>query len=210
MADELQALFRLLATAVRDSDPALLTEPLEVGSLTTRWVPYAQVGRALGVGTFDEYELLLMRLISGEAGLIFADDTMQDDLRRELRAPQPDRSVLDTYGAARLTLAREPLRHVLGITDDALPIAAVARAVPRPMPRGPTVPDPTAPAPGALRRTLPGGCPYCGEALPDDREVHFCPACGLNVQTVHCAGCSAELQDTWRFCVTCGRPAHPA
>jgi rRNA maturation endonuclease Nob1 len=53
-------------------------------------------------------------------------------------------------------------------------------------------------------------CPFCGESIPDDREVHFCPSCGLNVRTIHCAGCSTELDAGWRFCVTCGRPAHPA
>ncbi len=210
MADELRALFGLLATTIREADPAALTEPIAVGALATRWVPYAQAGRAVGVSTFEEYELLLLRLISGEGGLIFADETMQDDLRRELAAAQPDRSVLDTYGAARLTLAREPLRQALGITDEALPMRAVPRSAPRPALRPPSAPDPTASAPGPLRRPVLTGCPYCGESLPDDRDVHFCPACGLNVQTIHCAGCSTELEAAWRFCVTCGRPAHPA
>jgi hypothetical protein len=210
MADELRHLFALLAAAIRESDPAALTEPVEVGALVTRWLPYARVGRVVGVATFEEYELLLMRLISGEGGFIFSDETLQDDLRRELGSAHPDRSVLDTYGAARLTLAREPLRQALGITDDALPLSAVARALRRPAPRGPSVPDPTASAPGALRRVLLTSCPFCGESIPDDREVHFCPSCGLNVRTIHCAGCSTELDAGWRFCVTCGRPAHPA
>lgn len=51
------------------------------------------------------------------------------------------------------------------------------------------------------------GCPYCSQALPTGRTVKYCPSCGLNLLMKRCPGCSAEIEQGWKFCVTCGRQA---
>ncbi|HVT40463.1 MAG TPA: zinc ribbon domain-containing protein [Gemmatimonadaceae bacterium] len=66
--------------------------------------------------------------------------------------------------------------------------------------------DPHAEAP---HREARPGCKYCGQALPDGREVRYCPACGQNLLVRRCAACSAELEPAWKFCVACGRAAAP-
>lgn len=53
------------------------------------------------------------------------------------------------------------------------------------------------------------GCKYCGHALPQGREVRFCPACGQNLLVRRCAACSAEVESGWKFCIACGRAASP-
>jgi len=52
---------------------------------------------------------------------------------------------------------------------------------------------------------VPSGCRFCGGTLPDDRDVNYCPHCGENLKTKRCPACGAEMDTTWRFCVTCGR-----
>lgn len=55
--------------------------------------------------------------------------------------------------------------------------------------------------------TVDLGCPYCAQALPSGRTIKFCPSCGLNLLMKRCPGCSAEIEQGWKFCVTCGRQA---
>ena len=45
------------------------------------------------------------------------------------------------------------------------------------------------------------------QALPVGRAVKYCPSCGLNLLMKRCPGCSAEIEQGWKFCVTCGRQA---
>jgi Double zinc ribbon len=62
-------------------------------------------------------------------------------------------------------------------------------------------------AAGPSAVTVEAGCPYCAQALPKGRTVKFCPSCGLNLLARRCPGCSAEIEQGWKFCVTCGRKA---
>jgi hypothetical protein len=206
-SDDLVALFTHVAQALHALRADGVVQPIEIAELTARWAPYASMRKALGIATNEDYELLVMRLVSGEGGYVFADESLQDDLRREVASPNPDLTALRTYGAARITLAREPLRRVLHLSPDQLPAPAPAAERPAPRmtaPQANPVGDPTAPAPAA-RITPPPVCQFCGGMLPGGRPVNFCPQCGLNVSTRRCAGCSSEIQPGWRFCVTCGR-----
>lgn len=202
--DDLEAFFTFLARSLHTANASALAQPLEVAEIAARWAPYAQVRRSLSIPSNEDYELLLMRLLAGEGGFVFADESLQDDLRREVESTNPDLTALRTYGAARITLAREPVRRVLGLTAEELPAAPPPKET-RPLaPPRPAVGDPTAPAP-ETRAPQPQVCQFCGQGLPTGRPVNFCPHCGLNVATRRCPGCSAEVQPGWRFCVTCGR-----
>lgn len=272
MADELERLFRLLVRRVRDVRPENLSRPFEVAEILRTFVPYRAHRADVGVETAEDYEVLVLRLLSGERGFVFADDAMQEDLRRELDSGNPDLRALHAYGTARVTLAQHAMRQVLEssppahaastasaapsvpVTDepavsplpregegppistaaresrertpDAAEVSAALDALQRQLPptlaeldavlaasgdakprqsfhpRGTNIPDPTA---EATVRTPRPGCRFCGQMLPEGRAVTFCPHCGQNLKVRRCPGCSAEVDPTWKFCVTCGR-----
>ncbi|HYV96683.1 MAG TPA: zinc ribbon domain-containing protein [Gemmatimonadaceae bacterium] len=205
MADDVEALFTYIARALRASNTSAVVEPLEVAEVTVRWAPYAKVRGELGIATNEDYELLLMRLLAGEGGFVFADESLQDDLRREVTSPNPDLTALRTYGAARITLAREHTKRVLGLETGDLPTASADTAATRLQSLAASpVGDPTAVTPEP-RVAAPPTCQFCGHGLPTGRTVHFCPHCGLNVGMKRCPGCSSEILPGWKFCVTCGR-----
>lgn len=324
MPDQLERLFQALVRRVRDVRPENLSRAFEVADILRTFVPYRSTRAEVGVETAEDYEVLILRLLSGERGFVFTDDAMQDDLRRELDSGNPDLRALQAYGTAKLTLAQHAMRQVLessppGASVQPAPaVAAPAAAPPAAAPAGPVATAPTieasagaprtveapvaasaaadapahpasaahsapatptepsepttlrdtegrvvasvqqfvAPAPSApdvaaaldaLQRTLPPtlaelgeafappteskvrapyqaraaripdptaestlrtprpGCRFCGQSLPEGREVTFCPHCGQNLRVRRCPGCSAEIEPSWKFCVTCGR-----
>jgi len=278
MTDELERLFHALVRRVRDVRPENLTRPFEVADILRTFVPYRATRAEVGVETAEDYEVLVLRLLSGERGFVFTDDAMQDDLRRELESGNPDLRALHAYGTAKLTLAQHHMRQVLESSPPAAPLAPAApsaaapAAAPAPTvlrdtegrvvfaaaaegpPAAPAAASPPAPsgaerssALDALQRQLPPtlaelgealgaageakahgpyhargaripdptadsavrtprpGCRFCGQMLPEGRVVTFCPHCGQNLKVRRCPGCSAEIDPTWKFCVTCGR-----
>ena len=52
---------------------------------------------------------------------------------------------------------------------------------------------------------LGGRCRYCSGALPEGRQLTFCPHCGQDLTVQQCPACSTELELGWKFCTTCGR-----
>jgi hypothetical protein len=81
------------------------------------------------------------------------------------------------------------------------PVATTSRSTPS-LPMAPVSTAPVVTAPATAHN-----CPYCAQELPGDRAVRFCPGCGFDLQVRRCAGCSAEIEAEWKFCVTCGRSA---
>jgi len=187
--DALDQLFTQLARAARTAGAA--DRPIAIKEILDTLVPYTAV-RTLGVAdTNDDYLHVVMRLVSGERGYCFGDDTLQDDFTKELRSPNPDLLVLRTYANATVRLATVEVARVLG---------GGAAATPAPTPEPPPVPSTTA-EPDAR------ACGTCAQPLPADREVRFCPWCGIDQTIRRCPGCGTELDTAWRFCVTCGKQA---
>lgn len=217
--DPLDLLFERLVRAARDKRPELLTRPLEVSELI-ELVPYKAVRGEGVLETNDDYAHALTRLLSGERGYVFADDLLQDDLRAELKSPNPDLAAYRAYLTSRVTIAQESARKAGESMPPAAvqPSAAVAPAAPPALSEAVTSPKPVRPTSAAAARPLDAtvettprssrpGCQYCGGELPEDRQVHFCPHCGQNLLQRRCAACSAELEPGWKFCVACGRLA---
>jgi hypothetical protein len=220
--DPLDLIFERLVRAVRDSRPELLTRPFEVAELI-ELVPYRAVRAEGALETNDDYAHALTRLISGERGYVFADDLLQDDLRAELASPNPDLAAYRAYLTARVTIATEHARRAgESMPPAAEPAAPTAASAPPPSPAPlseavttPKAVRPTSAAPqrpldptaDAAPNTSRPGCRYCGQELPDDRVVHYCPSCGQNLLARRCAACSAELEPGWKYCVACGRLA---
>jgi hypothetical protein len=203
--DPLDLLFERLVRAARDTRPELLTRPFEISELI-ELVPYKAMRGEGALETNDDYSHALMRLLSGERGLLFADDLLQDDLRAELKSPNPDLAAYRAYLTSRVTIAQEPAR-VAGESMPALPLSEAITA-PKPIrPSSAAPPKPLDPTAETTPRSSRPGCQYCGTDLPEDRPVHFCPTCGQNLLQRRCAACSAELEPGWKYCVACGRLA---
>lgn len=239
--DALAALFRRLVLAAQQA--GALARPIEVSEVLDAFVPYRAARRDGLLDTNDDYLHAVMQLLAGERGYVFADDLMQDDLKNELTAINPDLGVLTTYRTAKVRISSTHAQEVLAgdtsidmrpLTPMATPVVAApakpaAPATPvvpvtpvaapplnpplnpplRPSipqaPRGVSVPTPVVNV--VLDESPADECPYCSRALPADRTLKYCPHCGLNLRIRRCAGCSAEMESEWKFCVTCGRSA---
>lgn len=224
--DALDLLFRRLVLAAQAADA--LERPIDVGELLDKFIPYKSVRRDSKLDTNDDYLHVVMRLVAGERELLFGDDLMQDDLRNELAATNPDLALLRTYVNAKVRLSSAAIKRVLaGDTEiDLRPTTPVVNVVvtpeipapavvshPENLARGadagsaepPSAPRVSTSSPATV--TEPDECPYCAHVLPGDRTVRYCPSCGINLRIRRCPGCSTEIESEWKFCVTCGRSA---
>lgn len=232
--DELDRMFRRLVHNVRAGSPDLLTRPFEVSALHQHLIPYRLNRAELGIDSAEEYEITLMRLLSGARGLLAGDPEMQAALRAELESPNPDLSVFRAWGTASVSIMPtavqalerpspvsvrmlEPVaatrqaemagRETLEVTaSSASPVPV--RQAPSSTPRAGTMASAPKPGPAAVptaTRALGTDCRYCGGELPEGRDAHFCPHCGQNLTVKQCPACSTELEVEWQYCITCGR-----
>ncbi|MFA6167224.1 MAG: zinc ribbon domain-containing protein [Gemmatimonadaceae bacterium] len=166
MADELERLFRILVRRVRDVRPENLSRPVEVAENLRTFVPYRASRADVGVETAEDYEVLVLRLLSGERGFVFADDAMQEDLRRELDSGNPDLRALHAYGTARVTLAQHAMRQVL----ESSPPPAAAGTAPSDL-AVPATDDTAAPSHDGASRLGGGVARASHTRTPDAAEV---------------------------------------
>lgn len=214
--DELDRLFRRLVHNVRAGFPDLLTQPFEVSVLHQQLVPYRLNRGALAIDSADEYELTLMRLLSGARGLLDGPPDLQAAMRAELESANPDLSAFRAWGTAIVSLAPAAVRALdvqgpapeRATTRQAELAVRATQEMPAP---GAPVAVPAAPPsavvvpPAPVTRGHAASCRYCGGELPEGRDVHFCPHCGQNLSVKQCPACSTELEVEWQFCITCGR-----
>jgi hypothetical protein len=104
--DDLDRLYDRLATNVRDGFPHLLDRAFQLGDVGEHLVPYRLNRRELGFDSVRLYELALMRLASGERGLLRADAGVQDAFRRALATPEPDAGLLRDHARATVSLGQ--------------------------------------------------------------------------------------------------------
>lgn len=200
--DALDLLFRRLVLAAREA--GALSRPLEVGEVIDKLAPYRAARRDGQVDTNDDYLHAVMRLLSGERGYVFADETIQDDLLAELASPNPDLTVLRAYRNTKVRLATAEAQRILE-GDVKIDLRPPTPVVPTPVVEVATTTS--TPAPRASTGVVHPGCPYCAQPLPEGRPLKYCPSCGQNLLIRRCSGCSAEIESGWKFCVTCGRSA---
>ena len=122
--DELDRLYRLLVDTIRTQYPELLARPFEVADIYQSILPYRLHRRALGMDTNSDYEMSLLRLLSGERNYMIGDDDMQEALKRELATPNPDPGAFRPYAQSHVGLAADALRRL----DD----GSMARSAPTP------------------------------------------------------------------------------
>jgi hypothetical protein len=110
--DELDRMYRRLLQNLRAGFPDLLARPFEVSELYTTLVPYRHNRRELGLETNQDYELALLRLLSGERGYLVGDPQMQTDLQQELESSNPDLTKFRAYSTTMVSLAPDGVRSI--------------------------------------------------------------------------------------------------
>jgi hypothetical protein len=191
--DQIDRMFNVLVRTLRAKQPALLKSPFTVSELYQHILPYRHFRRELEMETNQEYELVLMQLLSGARGYLDADERLRDGLGKELNSMSPEPARVRDYADAHVSVNASAQARV---PASASPAAGA-----------PTVQTPTVPAsPTSVNeRTDASRCRYCGGDLPPGRTMNYCPHCGQNLQVINCAACGAEVEAGWRFCVACGK-----
>lgn len=187
----LDALADLLTRAAQSAGAT--TRPIAVKEILDTLAPYRLVRAHAVVDTNDDYLLLVMRLLAGEGGFVEAESAVRTACAAELASPNPDLFVVRTHGHATVRLTGAP--------------AAAPAPVPTPSAEPMSEPEPPVELVDVEAAESGPACVACTHPLPGDREIRFCPWCGVDQTIKRCPGCGSELETTWRFCVTCGRQA---
>ncbi len=197
-------------------------EPFTVAELYQQLIPYRAVRGELSLLELAPYEHALLRLLAGERGYLrLADADVVEDLRRELREPNPILGVYRDYAEVRVWLTTNGGGEEMDEGTDEGTLDAEALDASGPAQDGFVAPplNPPIPAAPAVPAVLPppressgdaegatGACISCAEDLPQVEGLRFCPACGVEQKEQGCAGCGGALRSGWEFCVHCGRP----
>ena len=218
MADDLDRLFERLVRVLADEAPGRLAVPFPAAEVYERLVPYRSNRSALKVATHQDYEMAVLRLLSGERGYVSLDPAeVQEALRHEAAEVNPDPSLFRQFPDAVLSLNRLAAERFLrGDRVYAPPSLVPSDALPSlPLPDAPEAGAPEEERAGdaggsafelAEQTESPLQCPYCGETLPGGRKVNFCPQCGQPPSgELRCPACGGEVDVGWRYCAGCGR-----
>lgn len=198
--DDLDRLFQRLVHNIRNGHAEYLSVPFTVQELYDTLVPYRHYRRDLGIETNQDYEAAVTRLLAGEKGYVRADKAMQDRLKEELESPHADVGAFRDFAETRISLAPEAVQK-LGV---AVPSQNAGGYAGQGNGNGAQSTSFT----GLSTVELAEGCRFCGGTLPEGRTVTYCPHCGQNLAAKHCAGCGAELDPIWKFCINCGKKAN--
>jgi hypothetical protein len=184
--DALERMFHVLVRTVRAKHPQLISAPFTVADLYQQIMPYRHFRRDLALETNQEYELILMELLTGARGYLDVDEQLRDQLGKELASASPEPSRVREFADAHVSI-------------NAAAQAMVSDVGALPAPRTPTTPTSGLPSESGPQ------CRFCGGALPGGRAMNYCPHCGQNLQVLNCPACGAEVEAGWRFCVACGK-----
>ena len=161
---DLERFFERLVRNVAAIDQQKVRQPIAVVEIKTSLLPYRTNRRALGLEGTEDYEELLVRLVSGEGGLV---TTVPAGCGRLVRPPdvEPVAGPVGHSGPGR--------------RDDHGESGGAGRIFGG---RGASL-SPTASGGATVG---PEKCPHCDVKLPTNRAVNFCPACGRSVTLIPC------------------------
>jgi predicted RNA-binding Zn-ribbon protein involved in translation (DUF1610 family) len=195
---DLERLFRQLVLNLRATDPARLRRPLELADIRDGILPYRANRRAMQLETSEDYEVALMRLCAGEAGLARTDPyEVQLEFASELDSSNPDLGLIQRQQKAVLYLDQDAVARVFDSSQD------LAFAPRDPLAGRERISKKT-PPPREKVETAAVRCSRCEGALPAGRVVNFCPQCGQDLRQRRCPQCKTELEPDWKHCVSCG------
>jgi hypothetical protein len=199
----LERMFQVLVRTLRERNPALLTAPFTVGELHSQILPYRHFRRELGLETNQQYELVLMELLTGAGGFLDVDERLRDELGKELASGHPEPSRVREFADAHVSVNTAAQARVPEVRSPSPARASTPQAAPA----MPQVSTPGSQAAASASARDASRCRYCGRDLPTggDRPLNFCPHCGQNLQVQNCPACGAEVEAGWKFCVSCGK-----
>lgn len=212
--DDVARIFEALVAVLASQAPDRLTRAIQVSELYQRILPYRRYRAHLGIDSNQDYEMALLRMLAGERGYASVQPPeAQAALAEEAAAVSPDPSLVREFAGATVTLDRVKVNQVLAGDQQYAPPEEPRPAVTpaaTPFALEPAPPEePEAPAAIAAPASAPQQsalCRNCGRTLPLHRDVVYCPFCGQVAGRRTCPGCGEQLEDGWRFCVTCGQP----
>ena len=200
MADDLDRLFERLVRVLAEDTPGRLAVPFPACEVYERLVPYRSNRSILRVATRQDYEMAVLRLLSGERGYASLEPgDIREALRREAGESNADTGLFRQFPDAILSLNRIAAERFL--RGDG------AYAPPPPsLPLDSSQAGEVVEQPCEMEVDATEQCPYCGETLPAGRKVNFCPQCGQPPSgELRCPACGGEVDVGWRYCVSCGR-----
>lgn len=167
--DPLDRLAAHFARAMRSRIDAEPMAPIAIADLFHTLLPPRATASAVGLA--DEpgaYDVVLMRLLSGERGYVLGDADLQRALAAELERPEPDPTAYRSLARAQVGLAP----RALDLLDEGSGCRCCGGRLPRTR---------------AFRY-----CPTCGE----DLGVKRCPACSTecSVEWHFCVTCGRALE----------------
>ena len=116
---EVDRFFRQLVSTLAEAEPARLRQPVSVGDISARLLPYRSFRRALQIDTSEDYELALLRLCAGEGGYAHTEPPEALALfQAEVASPNPDLAVLGRTAGAALILAPRRVAEALAAPAD--------------------------------------------------------------------------------------------
>src|SRR5688572_10182204 len=107
--DDLDRIYRRLVHNLRTKYPQLLSASFSAEELYQVIVPYRHNRQELGIDTNQDYEMALMRLLSGERGYLVVDRDVRDALARELESPNPDTSLFRAFNDRMVSVSADAL-----------------------------------------------------------------------------------------------------
>src|SRR4051794_7729642 len=107
LTDELDRLFGRLVEALVESGPGRLAVPFAAAELYERLVPYRSNRARLKVATHQDYEMTVLRLLSGERGYARTEPAdVQQALEREAAAENADTALFRNFPDAQIMINR--------------------------------------------------------------------------------------------------------
>jgi hypothetical protein len=158
--DAIDRTFKHLLQTIQARYPAYLAQPFEVAELYQNILPYRHHRRELGLETNQDYELVLLQLLSGARDYLVVNDQMRERLARELASPNPDPGAFREFSTAQIGLAPAAVRRFQNGTANTEPalatVGASEAAPPRTAPRAASAaPVSTAPRSTSSATTAP-------------------------------------------------------
>jgi len=105
--DDLDRIFRRLLQNLRGNYPQYLSNPFSTEELYQVVVPYRHNRQELGIDTNQDYEMALMRLLSGERGYLVVDRDVREALTQELESSNPDTSLFRAFNDRSVTVSTD-------------------------------------------------------------------------------------------------------
>lgn len=112
--DELERFFLRLVFNLAELDRTRLDGPIQLAEIHQSLVPYRTHRASLGVETNQDYEMVVLRFLSGERGYARVEpDEVRHALEREARAVNPDVAAFRRYATATVHLDPDQVRVLL-------------------------------------------------------------------------------------------------